>query len=68
MVCCSRDLWRVGGDSVEGGLRFKRALRARPWQRLSPQQVHVSDWSVRRFSRFEARKLGCWCDRETRCC
>ena len=31
MVCYSGDLWRVGGDGVEGGLRFRRALR-RPWK------------------------------------
>ncbi|MEY3234868.1 MAG: hypothetical protein RL230_2139 [Pseudomonadota bacterium] len=31
MVYCSGDLCRVGGDGVEGGLRFRRALR-RPWK------------------------------------
>lgn len=31
MVCCSGELWRVGGDGVEEGLSFRRALR-RPWK------------------------------------
>ncbi len=31
MVCYSGVLWRVGGDGVEGGLRFRRALR-QPWK------------------------------------